>query len=310
MSQLFEGAILISILASMVRIMTPLLFSAMGELVTQRAGIWNMGVEGTMLMGAFAAYIVATTSGSLWLAVLAGIVAGAIMGLVIGFMTATLRVDHFIAGLGLNLLAAGLTLYWFQSYIIGRQQPTFSGFQNVPIPFLSDIPVIGPVLFTQRALTYVAFLAVPAIWFLLYRTRYGLELRCLGENPKALDVKGLSVPVRQYAAVMFGSAMTGLGGAFLMLAFSDRFLADFSAGRGWIVIVALIAGNWMPRGVFIAIVAFAFLEALATHLQVLGAPVPHQLLLALPYLASIVILMFVRFRSGQPARLGVAYTRE
>jgi simple sugar transport system permease protein len=153
------------------------------------------------------------------------------MGLIIAFMTATLRVDHFIAGLGLNLLAGGLTLYWFQSYIQGRAQPTFSGFQDVAVPLLSQIPVVGPILFSQRLLTYVAFLTVPAVWFLLYRSRYGLELRCLGENPKALDVKGLSVTARQFAAVMIGSAMTGLGGGFLMLGFSDRFLADFTAGR-------------------------------------------------------------------------------
>ncbi|BBD37466.1 ABC transporter permease [Aminobacter sp. Y103A] len=310
MSQLFQEAIIISILASTIRIMTPLLFSAMGELITQRAGIWNMGVEGTMLTGAFAAYLVATLTGSLWLAVLAAILAGAVMGMVIAFMTATLRVDHFIAGLGLNLLAGGLTLYWFQSYIQGRAQPIFSGFQDVDIPLLSDIPVIGPVLFSQRALTYVALLVVPVVWFLLYRSRYGLELRCLGENPKALDIKGLSVSARQYLAVMLGSAMTGLGGGFLMLGFSDRFLADFTAGRGWIVIVALIAGNWRPRGVLIAVTAFAFLESLATHLQVVGAQVPHQLLLALPYLASIGLLMGLRFRSGQPARLGIPYARE
>lgn len=310
MNQLFQEAIIVSILAATIRTMTPLLFSAMGELITQRAGIWNMGVEGTMLTGSFAAYIAATMTGSLWLAVLAAIVAGALMGAIIAFMTATLRVDHFIAGLGLNLLAGGLTLYWFQSYIQGRAQPTFSGFQDVAIPLLSDIPVIGSILFSQRALTYVALLTVPLVWFLLYRSRYGLELRCLGENPKALDVKGLSVTARQFAAVMIGSALTGLGGGFLMLGFSDRFLADFTAGRGWIVIVALIAGNWKPKGVLVAVIAFAFLEALATHLQVLGAPVPHQLLLALPYLASIGLLMGVRFRSGQPTRLGIPYKRE
>ncbi|MBB6468517.1 simple sugar transport system permease protein [Aminobacter lissarensis] len=310
MNQLFQEAIIVSILAATVRIVTPLLFSALGELITQRAGIWNMGVEGTMLTGAFAAYLAATATGSLWLAVLAAVLAGALMGAVIAFMTSLMRVDHFIAGLGLNLLAGGLTLYWFQSYIQGRAQPTFSGFQNVAIPLLSDIPLLGPVLFSQRALTYVALLAVPAVWFLLYRTRYGLELRCLGENPKALDVKGLSVTARQFAAVMLGSAMTGLGGGFLMLGFSDRFLADFTAGRGWIVVVALIAGNWRPRGVLIAVTAFAFLESLATHLQVIGAQVPHQLLLALPYLASIALLMGLRFRTGQPARLGVPYARE
>ncbi|YCI06890.1 ABC transporter permease (plasmid) [Ensifer sp. D2-11] len=310
MSQLFHEAIIISILASTLRIMTPLLFSSMGELVIQRSGIWNMGVEGTMLTGAFAAYLAATLSGSLWLAVIAAVLAGILMGAIIAFMTAVLRVDHFIAGLGLNLLAGGFTLYWFQSYIRGRAQPTFSGFEDVDIPLLSDIPFIGPILFSQRALTYVALLAVPAIWFLLYRSRHGLELRCLGENPKALDVKGLSVTGRQFAAVMFGSAMTGLGGGFLMLGFSDRFLADFTAGRGWIVVVALIAGNWKPKGVFIAVAAFAFLEALATHLQVLGAKVPHQLLLSLPYIASIGLLMGLRWRPGQPARLGVPYTRE
>lgn len=309
MNQLFEQAIIISILASTIRIVTPLVFSAMGELITQRAGIWNMGVEGTMLTGAFAAYIAATATGSLWLAVLAAIVAGALMGAIIAFMTAIMRVDHFIAGLGLNLLASGLTLYWFQSYIQGRPQPTFAGFQDVAIPLLSDIPVIGPVLFSQRALTYVAALLVPAVWFLLYRSRYGLELRCLGENPKALDVKGLSVAARQFAAVMLGSALTGLGGGFLMLGFSDRFLADFTAGRGWIVVVALIAGNWKPTGVLVAVTAFAFLESLATHLQVIGAQVPHQLLLALPYLTSILLLMGLRFRTGQPARLGVPYLR-
>lgn len=309
MNQLFQEAIIVSILAATIRSVTPLLFSAMGELITQRAGIWNMGVEGTMLMGAFTAYIAATSTGSLWLAIAAAIIAGALMGLIIAFMTATLRVDHFIAGLGLNLLAGGLTLYWFQSYIQGRAQPTFSGFEDVAIPLLSEIPVIGPILFSQRLLTYVAFLAVPAVWFLLYRSRYGLELRCLGENPKALDVKGLSVTARQFAAVMAGSAMTGLGGGFLMLGFSDRFLADFTAGRGWIVVVALIAGNWKPKGVLIAVTAFAFLESLATHLQVLGAQVPHQLLLALPYVASLVLLIGVRFRSGQPARLGVPYIR-
>lgn len=310
MNQLFQEVILVSVLASTIRILTPLLFSAMGELVTQRAGIWNMGVEGTMLTGAFAAYITATATGSLWLAVIVAILAGALMGLLVAFMTAILRVDHFIAGLGLNLIASGITLFWFQSYIRGRVQPTFSGFDNLPIPLLADIPVLGPILFSQRALTYVALLAVPAIWFLLYRSRYGLELRCLGENPKALDVKGLSVTARQFAAVMIGSAMTGLGGGFLMLSSSDRFIADFTAGRGWIVVVALIAGNWRPKGVLIAVTAFAFLESLATHLQVLGADVPRQLLLALPYAASIILLMGLRFRTGQPATLGVPYSRE
>lgn len=166
------------------------------------------------------------------------------------------------------------------------------------------------MLFSQRALTYVAVLVVPAVWFLLYRSRCGPRIALSRRKPKALDVNGLNVTARQFAAVMLGSALTGLGGGFLMLSFSDRFLADFTAGRGWIVVVALIAGNWKPKGVLMAVTAFAFLESLATHLQVIGAQVPHQLLLALPYLTSVLLLMGLRFRTGQTARLGVPYTRE
>lgn len=309
MSGLFQEAILISVFASMIRIMTPLLFSAMGELVTQRAGIWNMGVEGTMLVGAFTAYFVATMSGSLLMATLAAIAAGAVLGLVTAFMTATLRVDQFVVGLGLNLFASGTTLFWFQSYTAGGVYPTFQGFPAYAVPYLSDIPYLGPIFFNQRGLTYLAYFVVPAVWYFLYRTRLGLEIRCLGENPKALEVKGLSISARQYAATMFGSAMTGLSGGFLMLGFSDRFLGDFTAGRGWLVIVALIAGNWNPKGTVLALTAFAFLESLATHLQVIGVGVPRQALVGLPYLASIVLLMLVRTRTGQPARLGIPYLR-
>jgi ABC-type uncharacterized transport system permease subunit len=309
MDELFQETIIVSILAGMVRIMTPILFAAIGELVTQRAGIWNMGVEGTMLMGAFTAYIAVTATGSIWFAVLAAMLAGMLVGLLTAFMTATMRVDHFITGLGINLLVSGLTLYWFRIYIKGRAQPTFDGFENVPIPILSSIPYLGEILFTQRALTYVAFLSVPAIWFLLYKTRWGLELRWLGEKPKALDIKGLSVVRRQYTAVLIGSTMTGLGGGFLLLGFSDRFLADITAGRGWLAVVAIIAGNWMPRGVLAAVMVFALLESVATHVQVLGLGVPHQIFLALPYLASILLLMGLRRKSGEPLRLGIPYFR-
>ncbi len=309
MSELFSEAILISILAGTVRIMTPILFAAIGELVTQRAGIWNMGVEGTMLMGAFTAYIVASSTGSVWLAVWAAMASGALMGLLTAFMTATMRVDHFISGLGINLLAGGLTLYWFRIYIKGRPQPTFDGFDSVAIPGLSAIPWLGEILFTQRLLTYLAFAMVPVIWFLLYRTRWGLELRCLGENPKALDIKGINIVRRQYLAVMIGSVMTGLGGGFLMLGFSDRFLADITAGRGWLAVVAIIAGNWMPRGVLAAVLVFALLESIATHVQVLSLNVPHQIFLALPYLASILLLMGLRRKTNQPVKLGIPYFR-
>lgn len=309
MGDTLDLAILTSIFAGTIRVATPLLFAAIGELVTQRAGIWNMGVEGTMLMGAFAAYLGVTLTGSLWLGMMAAIMAGALMGVIVGFLTATLRVDHFIAGLALNLMVAGLTPFWFRTYVGTGTQPTYDGFDNHPIPFLSQIPVLGEMLFDQRLLTYVAFLAVPLVWAFLYRTRWGLELRALGENPRAIEMRGLNVAARQYGAVLFGSMMTGLGGGFLVLSFSDRFLADLTAGRGWLAIVALIAGNWMPRGVLVAVLVFALLDSIATHVQVLGLPVPHQIFLALPFVVSLLMLMSMRRRTRQPARLGIPYFR-
>lgn len=175
---------------------------------------------------------------------------------------------------------------------------------------LSDIPVVGPILFSQRLLTYVAYLLPVLVWFFLYRTKYGLEVRCVGENPKALDVKGLSVGWRQCLAIMFGSLMSGFGGAFLMLGYSDRFVPDLIAGRGWLVVVAIIAGNWMPFRVVGAILIFAFLEAIAIHAQVIGVSIPHHFFLVLPYIASLALLAGLRARTHQPEALGVPYSRE
>lgn len=310
MLELMQGPLLISILAGTVRIATPLLFSAMGELVTQRAGIWNISVEGTMLLGAVVAYVVASTTGSPWLGLLVAVLACAVISLIMSFVTIVLKAEQFVAGLALNLLASGLTLFWFQTYIIGREPPKFVGFAQVDIPILSDIPVLGAVLFSQRLLTYLAFLLPVAVWFFLYRTKFGLEIRCVGENPKALDVKGLSVGWRQCLAIMFGSLMSGFGGAFLMLGYSDRFVPDLIAGRGWLVVVAIIAGNWMPFRIVGAIFIFALLEAVAIHAQVVGVSIPHHFFLVLPYVASLVLLAGLRSRTHQPEALGVPYSRE
>lgn len=309
MGELFQEAVLISILAATIRIATPILMAAIGELVTQRAGIWNMGVEGAMLMGAFIAYLAVTLTGSLWLSVLAGMAAGAMMNLIVAFMTVTLKVDHFVTGMGLNLVAAGLTLFWFRSYAAGREPPSFDGYDAAPVPVLHDIPWIGQVLFQQYMLTYLAFALVPLVWVFLYRTKYGLEVRCLGENPKVLDAKGLNVSARQYLAVIFGGCLTGLGGAFLLLSFTDRFLPDISAGRGWLAVVAIIAGGWKPVRTMLAVLLFAFLESVATHSQAIGVKIPYQFMLMAPYVASIVVMMVLRMRSGQPANLGVPYKR-
>jgi simple sugar transport system permease protein len=303
-----DNTMLISIFAMTLATATPLILSAIGELMTQRAGIWNLGVEGTMLTAAFTAYAVVLATGSLGLATLAAVAAGCLVGALTAALTAGLKLDQFVIGLTINLLASGLTLYLFRASGTNLETSGLNSFAPVAIPGLSKIPFIGAVLFDQPLLTYVAFALIPAAWLFLYRTRVGLDLRVLGENPRVLETRGVAVMPRLWAATIAGSAMTGLGGAFLMLDLSDRFTPDMSAGRGWLVVVALVAGNWSLFGTLAAILCFALLDAIASFGQVLSLPVPYEFLLAMPYLASIVILTVFRSRSGQPAQLGIPYT--
>ena len=310
-AELMEASVVISVLAATIRIATPVLLAALGELVAERAGVYNMGVEGTMLMGAFTAYLAASASGSLWLGVGAALMTGALASLVFAFLVITLRIEQIVTGLAINLLGSGLTVFWLRAaFADADQTPTIPLFAALPLPGLADLPWIGPVVFQQKALTYVALLAVPAVWFFLFRTRPGLDLRCCGENPKALDIKGHSVAARQYAAVVFGGAMAGLGGAFLTLAASARFVPEITNGRGWLAIVIVIAGMWRPVPVLLATLAFSFLDALQLQIQGIGITVPYQLLLAAPYVFALVVLALRRSHSGAPARLGIAYRRD
>ena len=311
LGDLLQTTVLVSMLAATVRIATPLLLAAIGELVAERSGVYNMGLEGTMLMGALTAYLAAVASGNLWVGVGAALITGALMSLVFAFLVITLQVEQIVTGLAMNLLGSGLSVYWLRAAFRGQIQiPATPIFETVPIPFLHELPFIGPVLFEQKALTYVALLAVPFVWYLLYRTRPGLDLRCAGENPKALDIKGLSIRSRQYGAVVFGGAMAGLAGAFLTVASAARFAPEMTNGRGWLAIVIVIAGMWRPVPILIATLVFSFLDALQLQMQGIGITVPYQLMLALPYLVAILALAFRRRHAGAPAMLGSAYDRE
>jgi ABC-type uncharacterized transport system permease subunit len=309
----FQPVIIISVLASTIRIATPVLLAALGELVTEKAGVLNMGVEGMMLTGAFAGFYFTYETGSLWIGILGGMLAGGALSLIMAFMGVTLRLNQTVIGLGMNLLASGLTFYWYRSTFdptVVSGTPTVDIFPPLKIPFLSDIPYLGEVLFSQRLLTYVAFLMVPIIWFFLYRTKYGMALRGIGENPRAVDTKGIRVRTYQYAAVFFGGMMAGLGGAFLPLGSTALFVTEITAGRGWLAIVLVIAGNWIPWRVMVAALIFAFLDAFQLQAQGLGVNLPFQIMLALPYVAAIIAMMSTRARSIAPAALGVPYARE
>jgi simple sugar transport system permease protein len=309
LDELLQASILVSVAAATIRIATPLVLAALGELVAERSGVYNMGVEGMMLMGAFIGYLCAYESGSLWFGVLAAGFAGGLMALVFAVMVVTLKVEQIVTGLALNLLGAGLSNYWLRAAFADKT-PVIPNFTDLPVPGLSKLPFIGSILFDQRALTYFAFLLVPVVWFFLFRTRYGLIVRCAGENPKALDVKGVGVASVQYAAVVFGGVMAGIGGAFLSVGSAARFVPDMTNGRGWLAIIIVIAGLWRPYPVLAAALIFSFLDALQLQIQGIGINIPYQFLLMMPYVIAILALMIRRTRGNAPAMLGQPYSRE
>lgn len=311
MNDLLQSTIIVSILTATVRIATPLLLAALGELITERAGILNLGVEGGMLMSSFMGFYATHATGSLWMGLLAAMLTGAALNLVMVFMAATLKVEQVVTGLALNMMASGLSLYLYKLAFSDAKNkiPTIAIFQNIEIPWLSQIPFIGDIFFTQKLLTYLAFLLVPVVWFFLYRTKFGLEIRCVGENPKVIDTKGLSVPVRQYTAVLIGGLLIGMSGAFVTICSSARFIPEITAGRGWLALVIVIAGNWRPMGLVTASLVFAFLDAFQLQVQGVGVQIPYQLLLALPYVAAILLMVFKRGSSEEPRRLAVPYFR-
>ncbi len=311
---ILQPVFFISLVGGMIRIATPILFAALGELVVERGGILNLNVEGAMTMGAFMGFAIARETGSLWLGVLFAGFSGVLLSLLMGFLTITLKQDQTISGLTLNIFAGGLSFYIYRVIyqdFLGGNMPNVSPFVEEPIPLLSKIPVLGPSLFSQHALSYIAFLMVPAIFIFLYRTKYGLALRCLGENPRTVDMKGVNVGLYQYMALMFGGLMSGIGGSFLTLASAGMFVDGIAAGRGWIAIAIVIFGAWRPWNILGACLLFAFLDSFQQQIQTAGFNlIPYQFILILPYVVTILVLLLSRKRPGAPMALGKIYTRE
>lgn len=312
-NSLLRASFIISLLSGMIRLASPILFAALGELVVEKAGILNLNVEGSMTMGAFIGFAVARETGNLWLGVLGAGLSGALLSLIMAFLSVNLKVDQTITGLALNIFASGFSFYIYRILyqdFVGGNMPTVQPFVALKIPLLSEIPVLGTILFSQHALSYIAFLLVPAIFYFLYRTKYGLALRCLGENPRTVDMKGLSVNTYQYLALIFGGIMSGIGGSFLTLASAGLFVGDIAAGRGWIAIAIVIFGNWKPTGIMWATLFFALLNSFQMQFQSLNIQLPYQVVLALPYILTILALIFSRRKQGAPLSLGIPYNRE
>lgn len=282
---------------------TPILLAALGELVSERAGVVNVGLEGMMLMGAFFSFLVAWKSGSLALGVAGGIAAGIALAAVMGLLTITAKADQIVAGIGLLLLAAGLTSFLFEELTAGRDQVRLDRIDPLEIPLLSDIPEIGPALFDRDPIVYVAFLLVPAIWFLLYRTRWGLSIRSAGEAPAALDTAGVSVVGVRWAGVLTAGALAGLGGAFLSIAQLGLFQQNMTAGRGFLALAAVFFGRWHPLGVLAACLLFGAADALQLRLQGAGS-VPSSVWV----LVALVAAAYLAYRLWDRTRRPVAAT--
>ena len=303
--------LLIAVLMSAITAGTPLLFASLGELITERAGVLNLGVEGIMLIGAISGFIVAQSTANPWLGVIFAMLAGMLIALIHAFLTITLKANQVVSGLAITLFGTGLSGFIGKSYV-GTILP--QSFKAVSIPFLTDIPFFGPVLFKHDALVYLSYILVIAVYVFIYRTTPGLKLRALGENPAAADAMGLDVFKLRYIYVIIGGALCGLSGAYLSLAYAPSWLENMTAGRGWIAVALVIFALWNPIRALIGSYLFGGIDALGFHLQVIGVPVSVFLLNMLPYLFTILVLVLVlaykKSRTASPASLGVPYDRE
>lgn len=299
---------LITLLAAMLRVATPLLFASLGETLTERAGVLNLGIEGTMMLGAMVGFVTAYFLGSLWLGVFAAGCAGLIAGLLMALFSVYLGVNQHVSGLGITMLTSGIALYCFRLLFGEARVPP----QISPFPRLTPPAFFGPLtpLLEQYTLTYIALLVVGLLWWILNYTHLGLKVRAVGENPEAADVAGVNVFRVRTIALAWGGVLMAIGGAFLSLAQLGAFTFGIIAGRGWLSIALVIFGNWRPFRVLLGALLFGGFQALQLRLQATGIHLPYQALLALPYVVTIMALALAGRNASYPAALLKPYKRE
>lgn len=317
-------AAVLSILDATIRLSTPLLLACLAGMYSERAGLFDIGLEGKMLAAAFAAGAVAAITGSAWLGLLAGMAVSLSTALLQGVAAITLKGNQLIAGVAINMLAAGLTTFLGQTWFSqgGRTPPLGEGGRFVPItlPFaneLAGVPILGPIyadlISGHYILVYIAFIMVAVTAFVLYRTRFGLRMRAVGENPKAVDTAGISVVRLRYQAVIITGLLCGLAGAYFSIAQGSGFGNNMTAGKGYIALAALIFAKWKPVPAMFTCLLFGFLDALQIRLQsaqLFGIEVPVQAIQALPYVLTVVLLAGFIGKAVGPKAGGVPYTKE
>lgn len=299
-----------SLWAAVLRIATPLIFGVLGALLCERSGVLNLGIEGIMTMGAMVGWLTVFLGADLWTGLVVAALSGAMMGLLHAMLTVPLGLSQHVSGLGITLFASSLSYYLYRLIVeVGSLPPTIEPFRALSIPVLSDLPFIGEVLFQQSAPTYLALLAVAILAYVLARTPLGLAIRMTGENPHAVDAQGLDPIMIRIGAVMAGSALMAVGGAFLTMAAFNSFFPEMVQGRGWICIALVVFASWRPGKALLGALLFAFFDAFQLRLQTSVEGVPYQLFLMAPYILSIVALILVARRAQVPEALMAPYRR-
>jgi simple sugar transport system permease protein len=307
----FEILFTASLWAAAVRIASPLIFATLGELICERAGVLNLGIEGIMTVGAFSGWFTVYIGGDLWLGVFVAAMAGAMFGLLHAFLVVPLGLSQHVTGIGITLLAASLSYYAYRLILPEvTSPPKIEPFQPLHIPGFSEIPVIGEALFRQTPLTYFAFVMVAVMAWVLYKMPVGLAVRTVGENPAAAEAQGINVIAVRMGAVVAGSALMGIGGSFLTLSAFNSFFFEMINGRGWICIALVVFGSWRPRKALLGALLFGAFDAYQLRLQQLaGAFIPYQIFLMMPFVLSIIALIVMSRRAAYPRALMVPYRK-
>ena len=291
--------------------MTPYVLAGQGTMLAGRTGIFNVAQEGVMLVGASVGFLAAWQANSLLVGLLAAVGVGGLFGLALAYFTTTLKLDQFVIGLALYFIGLALSTLLFKVAIgITLQPPMIPTLPRLPIPLLSTIPVVGPILFDQNLLVYGSALLSLLLYYFLYQTSYGLAWRAVGDNPRAADSLGVNVIRIQYTAVILGSMLMAVAGAYLPMVYTGTFTAGIVQGRGWLAIALTFFGGWRPHLIFFGALFFATVEVISLRAQILGSVVPYQFLLTLPYLTTILVMIFAFKWAKTPAFLGLNYDRE
>ncbi len=307
MSEILSATVITGMLNTMFTLATPLLFAALGETFAQKSGVVNLGVDGIMLMSAFAAFYVVLQTTNLWLGLLAAMAVGLGMGLIMSFVSVTMKAEQGVSGIGLQMFGLGMSSLLFK-VMVGTVK-TVSGFPRLEIPLLSRIPFLGPVFFNSNILVYIAFALVPICWWILERTTIGLMIKAVGQNPAAADSRGINVDLVRYGSVCFGAILAGVAGASISISIVNLFQDNLTAGQGFIAVALVYFGGWTPVGVMFGALLFSVANSFQLWMQVLGVNVPASVANMLPYVLTIVALTVTVYRGRAPAALNRPFLR-